>query len=582
MSELIKYKNIDIRPSYTKYDEKINKKEIARECKFVRHLYKTENNDDTHIVVVVHHYDDGSMTKEIMIVPNYKRPVWVTKKIYRQYKDKKEFEKIDRLQLVKCTQSDINNAVLRALEIQPSQYAVATLRDNPYIYGYDVPSTAYINHFFRLSNNNYMSNYKVVNMDLEVDVTGIGDITIITLSTPGMRHTAVSRRLLEKLYSTDEEMITAIKTMSLDLLPKTRTLEMCEVYNVTIHKNDLDMMKYMFGMVHNIMPDFVTFHNMVYDLTVILDRLEYHKTNPTDVLCDPSIPDNIKKVTFRPAKQYKIKKGIKQGIPMEEQWTTIDIQASFMIMDTMTNYAAVRQAQGKVVGGYSLQNLLEKNKLAGKLLYEDETTKYLTKKDWHKYMATKRPLHYIIYAEQDTIAMTELELKTEDFSQSLPIFAGIGDFNRFNSSVHKAACNAYSENRHKGLIVGTAPKNQVDRSYLGTTDWIKALSSNHIQDIGLPVTNLPGLSTNVTAHDDDLDCVSSYPSDIQTCNVSTSTLRAEILTIRDIDKTEFKNNNINLISSNSNTLEYCSNMMNMPKPFELLEEVKKRTIQSSL
>lgn len=259
---------------------------------------------------------------------------------------------------------------------------------------------------------------------------------------------------------------------------------------------------------------------------------------------------------------------------MEEQWTTIDITASFMIMDTMTGYDAIRQGQGKLVGGYSLDNILEKNDLLGKLKWEDENTKYMTKLEWHKYMSTKRPVEYAIYAEQDTMAMTDLELKTQDFSQSLPIFAGISDFNRYNSSVHKAICNAYLENRHKGLIIGTTPKNVVDRSYLGTTDWIKTLPSVHIQEIGLEVTNLPRVITNVTAHAEDQDCVSSYPSDIQAANVSVSTLRAEITAIGDYAKPFFKDNNINIISSNSNTLEYCTNMMNMPKAIDILKSAR--------
>lgn len=574
MDNLVEYKNIKIPQLYLPYDKNIEELKLERECKFVRHIPKSDRVDDTHLISLVHD-DNGKQYKELKLITNYKRPVWVTKKLNRNYKDKKEFEHIDRLQLVPTTQSDIDSNVCRALDLQPTEYNLRNLKDSPYLYGYDVPSTAYISYFYKIANNNKITPYKVVNLDLEFDVTGeFNDITIFTISTPGFRHTAVLRRLYKHLNLTDDEIIETIKRKSKELLPSSKALELCKLYDVSVHKNDLELLKYVFDILHIMQPDICTFHNMIYDISRILERLEYYKFNPEDLFSDPRIPKELRRVVFTPAKQFKIKKGIKKSIPMEEQWTTIDITASFMIMDTMTGFDAIRQGQGKLVGGYNLDNILEKNGVLGKLKWEDENTKYMTKLEWHKYMSTKKPFEYAIYGEQDTLSMTDLELKVEDFSQSLPIFAGISDFNRYNSSVHKAICNAYLENRHKGLIVGTTPRNQVDRSYLGTTDWIKTLPSVHIQEIGLEVTNLPGVITNVTAHAEDQDCVSSYPSDIQAANVSVSTLRAEITKVGDYSKPYFKDNNINIISSNSNTLEYCTNMMNMPKATDMLKEAR--------
>lgn len=568
------YNNYEIIPCYEPYDKDTKKVEIHRECKFVRYIPKTDNNEDTHLAVIVHHYEDGTMSKELKLIKDYKRPVWVTKKIYRNHKDKREFEKIDKLQLHLTTQSNIDNEVCKALEIQPSPYNLRTIKDSPYLYGYDVPSTAFISYFYKKADNDFISPYKVVNLDIENDIDGENEITIITLSTPGFRHTAALRRLYKNIADNDEDIINIIKKKSLESLPDTKALRACTKYDVSLHKNDLELIKFIYGMVHKMMPDFVTYHNMVYDITNIISRLDKHNTYGGNILCDPSIPKNLRRVNFVPGKQFKIKKGIKKPIPMEEQWTTLDVFASFMTMDTMSMYDSIRQGQGKLVGGYNLANILAKNGLAGKLFYEDEKTKNMTKAQWHIYMSKYRPVEYTIYAEQDTIAMTDLELKTEDFSQSLPIFAGIADFNRFNSSVHKTTCNGFLENRHKGLIIGTTPKNPTNRSFLGTTDWIKALPSNHIQEIGLEITNLPGVKTNVTAHAEDQDCVSSYPSDIQACNVSISTLRAEVLKIGNYHKTYFKNNNINLISSNANTIEYCSNMMNLPDARTMVSEAR--------
>lgn len=572
-----KYKDLEVMRFYNTMDEIKDKTDtlIATECKFARWIPKSKTNHDHHAVILVHHYQDGSKAKEIKLLKNFRRPVWLTKEIHRKYKDKKEFEHLDRLDMVRETQSDIDIAICRGLGKMPTPQSIAYIKDSPYLYAYEVPSTAFIKYHYLMKSDMYVAPFEVVNLDIEFDVTGkFNDISIITLSSNGYRHTAVLRRLYTELYSSDEEIEKAIREKDKEDLPDSDVKNNCKIFNITIHDNDLDLLHTIFGVLHTMKPDFVTIHNLVYDISRIMERLEYWKYPAGDLFCDPSIPKELRRVVFKPAQQFKFKKGVKYSIPYEEQWSTIDIVASFMIMDTMTGYAFIRQAQGKLVGGYGLDNILEKNGIATKLIYQDKNTEFLSGVKWHEYMSTKRPLEYTIYANQDTVAMTSLENRTEDFIQAMPIFAGISDFLRYNSSTHKAICNGYLENRHKKLIVGTTPKEPVDRSYLGTSAWIKTLSSDHIQDIGLELTNIPGLKTNITADADDLDCVSSYPSDIQACNISVSTLRAEVLSIGDIEKSKFKDQNINIISSNANTISYCTEMLNMPGTVEIRERAK--------
>ena len=551
------------------------------ECKFVRWIPKTKDNDDHHLVCLVHHYPNGDAVKELKLIKNYTRPFYVTKKIHQKYKDKKEFERIDRLDKFVSTQSDLDKTVCKALGVQPTPYNIQTIKDNPYLYAYEVPSISFIKHRFMKMSNNYVSDYRVVNLDIEFDVTEkYNDISIITLSMNGARHTAVLRRLFDRHYDSKEKIIEAIKEKDKTDLPDSPVKQNTLIYNVTVHDNDLDLLRTIFTILHKAMPDFVTIHNMAYDIDRIMERLEFWNYPAGDLFCDPSIPKELRRVSYRKAIPFKMKKGVKKSIPMEEQWSSIDIVASFMIMDTMTGFAFVRQAAGKMVGGYGLQNLLLKHGLAGKLNYEDEKSITLSKKEWHGYMSEEKPLLYTIYANQDTAGMTNLENQIEDFTQAIPLSAGISDFLRYNSSTHRAICNGYLENIDKGLVIGTTPKNPVDRSYLGTRGWIKTLSSDLIQEeVGLEITNIPGLKTNVTANADDLDCVSSYPSDIQAGNISSQTTRAEILRVGAFSPKVFKANNINLISSNSNTLEYCSTMLGLPSASKMMslarEEIAK-------
>lgn len=546
------------------------------EAKFIRYLPKVDNDDDAHIITYVHHFSDGKMYKELKVIRNWLRPIWITKEINRKYKDKKEFEHISRLDKVKTRQVDMDKAICSKLDIIPSNYNLRVLKDSPYIYGYDIPSIALMAYEIKKRNNNHVSNYHVLNLDTEGDVTGkYNDMSICTLSMPGYRHTAALRRLY-KGYNTDAEIEARIRELDAEYLPDSETKKNCKIYNITLHDTDTELIDTVISVCHGIMPDFVTIHNLKYDVGEFL-RLRIKKEGDldsatrklADLFRDPSLPKSMSKFNYNPAD------GTGKSKRWEDQWSSVDISASFMIMDTMTTYSYIRQATGKVVGGYGLDNLLKKHKVAGKLLYEDEVTKTCSKKEYHAHMSENHPFEYTIYANQDTVGMTELERQTEDFTQSLAIFAGISDFNRFNSSVHKYICTAYNENVEDGWIIGTTPRTSNVITGLGTNNWIITLPSGHIQDIGLHITNVPGLTTNVTAHADDADCVSSYPSDIQALNVSMATLRAEILSVGDYSLDYFKAQNINIISSRANTIEYCANMMKLPRPIDMIEIVKK-------
>jgi hypothetical protein len=80
----------------------------------------------------------------------------------------------------------------------------------------------------------------------------------------------------------------------------------------------------------------------------------------------------------------------------------------------------------------------------------------------------------------------------------------------------------------------------------------------------------PDTRTNVRAFVEDIDAVSSYPSDVLACNVSKETTKREIVSIGDIDEFVFRMQNINALSGPINAIEYCTTMFNFPKPEELL------------
>ena len=89
------------------------------------------------------------------------------------------------------------------------------------------------------------------------------------------------------------------------------------------------------------------------------------------------------------------------------------------------------------------------------------------------------------------------------------------------------------------------------------------------------------LRTNVRGHTYDSDQVSGYPSNGMSSNVSKDTTSKQVLEIEGIDKDVFKLQNINLMFGKVNSIEYCTEMFNFPKPMEMLEYIKNNTQQAA-
>ena len=70
--------------------------------------------------------------------------------------------------------------------------------------------------------------------------------------------------------------------------------------------------------------------------------------------------------------------------------------------------------------------------------------------------------------------------------------------------------------------------------------------------------------------------VSGYPSDTQAGNVSKDTTIREIVEVGEIDKEDFKLQNINLMFGVVNNVEYCSTMFNFPTLADLKDKIKNK------
>ena len=74
----------------------------------------------------------------------------------------------------------------------------------------------------------------------------------------------------------------------------------------------------------------------------------------------------------------------------------------------------------------------------------------------------------------------------------------------------------------------------------------------------------------IRTHTYDSDAVSAYPSCTAVANVSRSTTSKEIIDIAEIEETEFRRNNMNLLLGHVNALEYGNQMHGLPNPQDAL------------
>lgn len=156
---------------------------VARECRFAIHVPPKENGQpDVHMVKEVLHTKSGKLVPNIRFIKDYKRPFYITKPSKRNYKDKREAERIENLDVSECTQTDLRNRVAKALGKAWSNEKMRSLVASPYVYGTDISSTSLIKKDYMDKWPNTNTPFTVAVFDIETDVVhGTDDILMCSL-----------------------------------------------------------------------------------------------------------------------------------------------------------------------------------------------------------------------------------------------------------------------------------------------------------------------------------------------------------------------------------------------------------------
>ena len=143
----------------------------GKECKFVVHVPSNHPDvDDVHLIKEVTHFTDGTTQPSIRLVRNYKRPYWITKRAFRNHKQKKECEHISKLDRFDCTESNLRNQIARSLDKGWSKDHLKELLASPYVYGADVSSMSFIKNEYKQKYSDCVSPNSLAFLDIETDM----------------------------------------------------------------------------------------------------------------------------------------------------------------------------------------------------------------------------------------------------------------------------------------------------------------------------------------------------------------------------------------------------------------------------
>jgi len=536
------------------------------DAKVITYLSEKEVGEDVHIVKEVK-YHKGEYVDNIRIIKDFKRPFWVTKEIYRTYKDKKESEDIKKVDRFLSTDSRLAENI--APRLGSKYIGVKQLRpllNSPYLYGIDVDARTFLKKLYLTKFNEHVSPYRVGTFDIEVDVL-TDEIIIISLSTNEKTIVGVLKSFLKGRQNVEPEIRRLYDKYIPDVPTKQLPLE------VKIFDHELDLIKWIFKKANYMNIDWLAAWNISYDLTKIIEKANQYNIDVADIFHYDKIPSKYKYFKFKKGPTQFVTEGGKvKPINPEEQWHTVKATTNYNFIDAMSAHRYVRVGGKTVPGGYRLDNILEYEGVHAKLKFPDLVDSSLQNLEWHMYMVKHRPIEYIIYNIWDTKSMIELDNKTKDLQVSVPLLLGVSHVDIFNSGPKKIVDALEFFYLEHGRVLGVRPAN-VDRDkLLGLNGWIVTMPAYRIDDNGISVEK-GWLNTNIRLFVYDADAVSSYPSNIMAANVSKDTTHRELLDIEGIDRDTFMKQNINLIYGPTNAVEYCYNMFNFPKPTELLEMI---------
>lgn len=539
---------------------KSEKKPLARQWLHSCHINKLSDGSDAVVVSEYVHYNDGSIVPELQIIHKPKRSFYITKPAFRNHDEKKEIESVEKLDKYTVYNCELEREIFRTLNgYYPNKYvALKELCASPFLYGADIHIETLIKAATIKAFNAKKLTPKPATVgffDIERSMLqgNTDEITVISLTHENFVYTAILRHAFFKLDSLGNRIpadLAELKELSESiLLPMINTalqtnrgLKQSRDKKFEFHyylgDTEYDLIRWVFERLHENKTSLIGIWNIDYDIPAILSALKAAKVEPETVFCSPDVPEQYRKVLY--------KRDDKKVNHPTDKWHWLHTTGYTQFYDAPPLYAKLRTVSGKESGGYSLNAILEKNGLGGKLHFSNlPDMDDLSKIDWHRRMQSMYPLHYIVYNQWDVISLQLQEWKNRD-AQSMIQLSEYTPLAKYTKQTRKVSDTLYTEWVDRGRILGTVGpdmKSPYD-DVIGTVGGA-VLDPLRLDYSGLNVlTEAPYYTTQVHCYVSDIDFTGMYPTLGQAGNISKETKLSTVLSITGVSVQKYYNQRV--------------------------------------
>jgi hypothetical protein len=547
------------------------------ECKHAVYTRSSQNpRSDMVTVKEIIHTKDGRKLPRLRAFKDYERPFWITTKQHQTYKGKKEWEYEKKLQKYMTKQCTMNQAICAAQGYGNPNTQLKILARNPYLFGCDISTPTLIKALYQQKSDNLFTPNTVAVIDSETDmVKGDGkDPIILTVTFKDKVFITVREDWIAGIAMPKETILKAMH-QHLSKYIEERNI----TFEILITPSMSDMCVKVIEKCHEWQPDFVTFWNMDFDMTVMLDVLQANGVNLADLFSDPRVEPDYRYFNYRRGPSVKQKAdGTIENLASYDRWHVVEHPASFQFIDAMCVYRQIRKAKGKEPS-YSLDYTLKKQLNLGKLYFDTgESEAKEGSVEWHVEMQLNFKIPYVVYNVFDCIGVELLDEKTRDLQTQVSVLSGYSEYGVFHSNPKRTSDKLHFFCLNIGKVAGTVSDTMSDENdpfLLGPEEWIVTLPTHLVENNGLPLLEeLPEVRSSVRKYVSDADITSTYPNGEIIMNLSKETTMMELGRIQGITGSRQRLIGINLTGGPANAIEILHEVVKAPTPVEMLELYK--------
>lgn len=540
---------------------------VGRVCKHsVYSEHKYDRTKDLTSVKITNVHEDGSRSTELMLIENYKQPVYIVKPKLRKFKQHKDYIKETACNKYMVPRRQIGNFVSKILHgVNNTKATIRDAKITPYVFGIDQTPPVIIKHAFFKKYGEYQNRepYTVGAYDVETNMNSGNDEVIMASITSGPRiYFAAVRSWFNGM--SDKEILRNLKEAEDkhlgDVIKERNATVVYELVNTPgeVVKRNVEMF-------HEFDVDYVASWNATYDMEKNEEMLLNEGMDLEAIYNDPSVPKEYRTYRLDRGRTHKVKDdGTSSPLEPQEKFPTVRCHARWQWVDLMSTYAIKRFAMGKLES-YTLQAIAESEKVKGKLYTEEGKEYGEGSPQWHRYMQKEHPFIYCMYNIADNFVIEDINNGTKDLSLTLPMLLRYSEYFNFVSQPRIISDTLSFIAKEEGYVWGSAPAIR-DKTFSdilpGLGGWIALLDSEKIADKGAAIFDgLKDVLSRGRRSNNDIDVTGAYPHVTVGLNVSNRSTQLEVCRIEGLDELQLREVGVNLASSPQANAVGLSNML---------------------